>query len=69
MNLTNCHSFKVNVSVKSNSDFASPEPVYVYTDIKPNLEGDSYVSLLTTLHFPLTTGHHRFNYFMYKTIQ
>ena len=59
----NCHSSRVNVSVKDNSDFASPEPVYVYTDIiKRNLVGDSYVKLLTTLHFPSTTGYHRFNY-------
>ena len=58
-----CNSSRIDVSVKDNSDFASPEPVYVYTDIvKPNLVGDSYVRLLTTLHFPSTTGYHRFNY-------
>jgi hypothetical protein len=28
----------------------------VYTDIKPNLVGD-YVKLLTTLHFPSSTGY------------
>ena len=56
----------VNVSVKDNSDFASPEPVYVYTVIiKQNLFGYSYVRLLTTLHFPSTTGYHRFNYPLY----
>ena len=33
MNPCNCHSSRVNVSVKDNSDFASTVPVYVYTDI------------------------------------
>ena len=57
MNPANCHSSPVNAPVKGNSDFASPEPVYVYTDIvKPNLFGDSYVKLLTTLHSPSSTG-------------
>ena len=59
MNHANCHSSRVNVSVIDNSYFASPEPVYFYTDfIKPNLVGDSYVRLLTTLNFPSTTGYH-----------
>jgi len=31
LNPANCHSTRVNVSVKDNYDFASPEPVYVYT--------------------------------------
>ena len=49
----NCHSTRVNVPVKDNSDYASPEPVHFYTDIvKPNLVGDSFVKLLTTMHFP-----------------
>jgi hypothetical protein len=33
MNPANCHSNKVNVPVKDKYDFASPEPVYIYTDI------------------------------------
>ena len=53
MNPANCHSNKVNMPMKDNSNFASPEPVYVYADIvKPNLVGDSYVKLLTTLQIP-----------------
>jgi hypothetical protein len=40
MNTANCNSSRVNVSVKDNSDFDLPEPVYVYTNIiKPNLVG------------------------------
>ena len=55
MNPANCHSSRVTVSVKYNSDFSSPEPVYVYTDvIKPNLVADYYVRILTTLQFPST---------------
>ena len=53
MNPAECHSSRVYVHVKDNSDLASPEPVYVYTDIlKPNLFGNSYVKLLKphTLH-------------------
>ena len=46
MNPANCYSNKVNVPVKDYNDFASPEPVYIYTDIvKPNLVGVSYVKL------------------------
>jgi hypothetical protein len=46
------------------------EPVYVYTDvIKPNLVGDSYVRLLTSLHFPSGTGYHRFHYALYKPVE
>jgi len=42
MNPANCHSSRVNVSVKDNFDFASPDHVYVYTGIiKPNLVWDS----------------------------
>ena len=70
MNPANCHSTRVNVSVKDNYDFASPEPVYVYTDIvERNLVGDSYVKLLTTLHFPSSTGYHRFDYPLYRPIE
>jgi len=40
MKTANCHSCRLNVSVKDNSDFVSPETVNVYTDIiKPNLVG------------------------------
>ena len=59
----------MNVSTKDNFNFAQPEPVYGYTDIiKPNLVGDSYVRLLTSLHFPSTTGYHRFDYPLYKPV-
>jgi len=61
MNPANCHSSTVNLSTKDNFNFTQPEPVYIYTDIiKPNLVGDSYVRLLTSLHFPSNTGYHRF---------
>ena len=67
MNPANCHYNKVNVPMKDNYDFASPEPVYVYTDIvKPNLVGDSYVKLLTTLHFPSVTRYQRFDHPLYR---
>jgi len=70
MNPANCHSSRVNVSVKDNHDFVSPVPVYVYTDIvERNLVGDSYVKLLTTLHFPSSTGYHRFDYPLYRPIE
>jgi hypothetical protein len=69
MNPANCHSSSVNVSVKGNSDFASPEPVDVYTDIiKPNVVGVFYVRILTTLHFPSTTGY-RYNYPRYRPLE
>jgi len=41
----------------------------VYTDIKPNLVGDSYVKLLTTLHFPSSTGYHRFDFPLYRPVE
>ena len=45
------------LSAKDNLKFAQPETVYVYTDIfKPDLFGDPYVRLLTSLHFPADTG-------------
>ena len=70
MNTANCHSSRVNVPVKDNYEFALLEPVYVYTDIvKPNLVGDSYVKLLTTLHFPSSTGYHRIDYRLYRPIE
>ena len=62
-NPANCPSSTLTASVKDNSDFVTPEPVSFYTDIiKSNLVRDSYVILSTTLHFPSTTGYHRFNY-------
>jgi hypothetical protein len=68
MTPANCRSSRVTVAVKDNSDL--PEPVYIYTDIiKPNLVGGSYVRLLTTLHFPSTTGYHKFHYPLYKPVE
>jgi hypothetical protein len=69
MNPANCHTSRLNVSLKDNPDFITPEPVYVYTDIKTNLVGDSYVKLLTTLHFPSSTGYHRFDFPLYITVE
>jgi len=57
MNPANCHISRITI-IKNNHDFTTPEDVYVYTDMKPNLVGDSYVKLLTTLHFPSSTGYH-----------
>ena len=59
--------FQSKLSVNDNSDFVLPGTVYVYTDIiKSNIVGDSYVRHLATLHFPSTTGYHRFNYHLYR---
>ena len=70
MNPANCHFTRVNVPVKDNYDFASREPVYVYTNIvKPNLVGESFVKILTTLHFPSSTRYHRFDYPLYMPIE
>jgi len=42
----------------------------VYADIvNPNLVGDSYVKLLTTIHFPSSTGYHRFRHPQYRPIE
>jgi len=42
----------------------------VYTDIiKPNVVGDSNVKLLATLHFPSSTGYHRFNFPSYRRVE
>ena len=42
----------------------------MYTNIiKPNLVGDSYVKLLTTLHFPSSTGYHRFDFPLYRPVE
>lgn len=70
MNPDNCHSSTVKLSPKDNIYFSQPEPVYIYTDIiKPNLVGDSYVRLLTSLHFPSDRGYHRFDYPLYKPVE
>ena len=70
MNPANCHTSRITVSLKDNPDFTTPELVYVYTDIiKPNLVGDSYVKLLTTLHFPSSTGYHRFDFPLYRPVE
>jgi len=62
MNTDICRSSTVNLTTKYIFNFAQPEPVYICTDnIKPNLVADSYVRLLTTLHFPSNTGYHRFD--------
>ena len=37
--------------------------------IKPNLVGDSYVRLLTSLHLPSATFYHRFNYSLYNPVE
>jgi len=70
MTPANCRSSRVTLAAKDNFDFTLPEPVYVYMDIiRPNLVGDSYVRLLTSLHFPSATGFHRFNYPMYSPVE
>jgi hypothetical protein len=70
MKPANHTSSRVIIFTKDNIEFAQPEPVYVYTDIiKPNFVGDSYVKLLTPLHFPSSTGYHRFDYPLYKPLE
>jgi len=70
MNPANCRSSTVNLSTKDNFKFAQREPVYIYTDIiKPDFVGDSYVRLLTPLHFLSNTGYHRFDYRFYKPVE
>ena len=62
-NSANCRTSLVMLPTKDNLNFTQPEPVYVYTDIiKPNLVGDTYVRLLTSLHFPSDMDYHRFDY-------
>ena len=69
MNPTNWRTSTVTLFSKDNFDFAIPETVYIYTDIiKTNLVGESYVRLLTTLHFPSNIGYHSFNYFLYRLV-
>ena len=70
MNAANCRSSTVNLSTKDYFNFAQPEPVYIYTYIiKPNLVGNSYVRLLTSLHFQSYRGYHRFFYPLYKPVE
>jgi hypothetical protein len=70
MNPANCYSSNVSMSVKDNSYFATPEPVYVCSDImKANFVGDSYLRLLTTLHFPSVTGYNTFNCPLYTPVE
>ena len=70
MNPTICCSSAVSLPAKDNSGFSIQEPLYVYTNIiKPNLVGDSYVRLLTTLQFPSKTGYRRFDYPSYRHVE
>ena len=69
MNPANCRFSTVKQSIKDNCNFAQLEPIYVYTDIKPNLVRDSYIRLLTSLYFLLDTGYHRFDYPFYKPVE
>ena len=70
MNPANCRFSTVTHSIKDNCNFAHLEPVYVYTDIiKPISVGDTYVRLVTTLHFPSAKGYHRFDYPLYKPVE
>jgi len=69
MNPANCHTSRITVSLKDNPDFTIPEPVYVYTDIKPNLVGDPYIKLLTTVRFPSSIGYHRFDFPLYRAVE
>jgi hypothetical protein len=70
MNPANCRSYTVMHSIKGNINFAHPEPVYVYTDIiKPNLVGDPYVRLFTSVRFPSAKGYNRFDYPLYEPVK
>jgi len=70
MNPANCRTSLVMLPTKDNLNFTQPEPVYVYTDIiKPNLVGDTYVRLLTSLHFLSDKGYHRFDYPLCKPVE
>jgi hypothetical protein len=60
MNPANCHSSKITVTTNDKSNYATPDTIYVYTDIiKPNLVCDSYVRILSTLQFPSNTVYHK----------
>jgi len=66
----NYHSSRITVAVKDSIDFGIPEPVSVYADIiKPNLFGEFYVRIITTLRFPSNIGYHGFNYPLYILIE
>jgi hypothetical protein len=70
MNITNFRYSAVSPQAKGNSGFTTWELVYVYTVvIKPNLVGEYYVRRLTTLHFPLRAGYHRFDYPLYRPVE
>jgi len=66
----NWYSSTVNLYTKEKFNYTQPEPVYIYTDIiKPNLFGDSYMRLLTSLLFPSNTGYNRFLFTFYKQVE
>jgi hypothetical protein len=66
----NHSSSRVVIFTKDNIEFNQPEPVYVYTDIiKPSFVGDTFARLLTPLHFPSSTGYHRFDFPLYKPLE
>ena len=70
INPANCRSSTMNLVKKDNFNFAQLEPVYVYTDItKPNFVGDTYLRILTSLHFPSNTGYHKLYYLLYKPVE
>jgi hypothetical protein len=70
MTPANYRSSRIPELETNNSNCAAPEPIFVYTDIiKPNLLWDSYVRLLTSLHFPSPTGHHSFYYPIYRPVE
>ena len=70
LNPANCRTFLVLLHTKDNVNFTQHEPLYVYTDmIKPDLVGDTYMRLLTPLHFPSDKGYHRFDYPLYKLVE
>jgi len=70
MNNANCRSSTMKHSIKDNINFAHTATVYVYTDIiKPNLFGNTYVRLITSLHIPTTKGYHRFDYPFFKPVE
>ena len=70
MNPANCRSSTVILPTKDNLNFIQPESVYVKTDIIIlNLVGDTYVRLLTSLHFQSYKGFHRFDYPLYKPVE
>ena len=63
----NCRSSRLILPTKDNT---RSELFYVYTNIiKPNLVGDNYVRLLTSLHFSSDDGYHRFDYPLYKPVE